>query len=733
MTGHLARFGVSLERTDAHSADRSTIRAIRRHTMKLSDRTTLSACAVGLLILLFAAGEPTRVSAHGSEARYVAELDWPQERFTRVLAAGRSELGVPGSRNPSEVRTIRGRSCVVGPLVVFDVDDQYAYDIDEPVELTLTYAPELTAPFVIGWDRNGGDGFGVSEEVEPVPGDAFREVTLTLDRARLAGKGIHGTDLAVGGRGGIALCDIELVRSGITRVPTAFGRLRLDVQDAATGRRVPARVGLFDATGRAPLPSEQALLIHRFTDEVRLLWVNQRTLWPSEHRLAFYVNGRYETRLPVGTYELVVTRGPEYRAVRRSVEIQENETHDVTVALNRYADLPAEGWFSGDSHVHLGRDRIDDLAVWGQVAAEDLHVANLLEMGNIAGTHFKQPAWGREGRFARDGHVLVSGQEDPRTVQRGHTIHHNVQQPLHLDPGAYFLYHRVFEEVRRQGGVSGYAHLGELFNGRRGLALDVPFGIVDFIEVLQGGRLFSEIWYGFLNLGYKVLPVAGADFPYFGPTLPGVERTYVKVDGDFSADRWFAAFRAGRVYVSNGPLLELTVNGHEMGAELRVERGARLEIVAEARLNPDIDELARLELIVLGDVVADEPARGQDRVALRTALTADRSMWVAIRALGTRQAPRNMIVAHSAPIYVVVDGRPTWKAEAVPELVVYQRGQLQDLLTVPIEPEGDLEPWETRELLREHWERQRDLLRPRVDEADARYAELLERVQRLAR
>ncbi|HIN11314.1 MAG TPA: hypothetical protein EYM63_06810, partial [Acidobacteria bacterium] len=119
--------------------------------MKLSDRTTLSACAVGLLILLFAAGEPTRVSAHGSEARYVAELDWPQERFTRVLAAGRSELGVPGSRNPSEVRTIRGRSCVVGPLVVFDVDDQYAYDIDEPVELTLTYAPELTAPFVIGW------------------------------------------------------------------------------------------------------------------------------------------------------------------------------------------------------------------------------------------------------------------------------------------------------------------------------------------------------------------------------------------------------------------------------------------------------------------------------------------------------------------------------------------------------------------------------------------------------
>ena len=163
-------------------------------------------------------------------------------------------------------RTVGGRSCVVGPLVAFDVDDQYAYDIDEPVELTLTYAPALTTPFVVGWDRNGGDGFAVTEAIEPVPGDRFREVTITLDRARLAGRGIHGTDLAVGGRGGVALCDIELVRSGTTTVETAFGRLRLDVQDAVTRRQVPTRVGLYDATGRAPLPSDQALLypsIHR--------------------------------------------------------------------------------------------------------------------------------------------------------------------------------------------------------------------------------------------------------------------------------------------------------------------------------------------------------------------------------------------------------------------------------------------------------------------------------------
>jgi len=72
--------------------------------------------------------------------------------------------------------------------------------------------------------------------------------------------------------------------------------------------------------------------------------------------------------------------------------------------------------------VHIAREHAEDDAVWAQIAAEDIHVANLLEMGNIAVTHFKQPAWGEAGQYVREGHALVSGQEDPRTVQRGHTL-----------------------------------------------------------------------------------------------------------------------------------------------------------------------------------------------------------------------------------------------------------------------------------------------------------------------
>jgi len=673
------------------------------------------------------------IVAHGRDARYVEEVRWKKDHITRTFAASRSELGLAGTKRKVEMKTVGDRTCAVAGVLAFDVDDAYAFDVDEPVDVTITYAPDLsTAPFAVGWDKNAGDGYGVSTDIKPDPGAPLRRVTLRLDRARFAGQGILKSDLAVGARnqGAIALCDIEISRTNTTRAPAAFGQIRLDLKDASSGRGVAARVGVYDVTGRIPLPSDAAVPVHRFADEARLQWMNRRTFWASTNRQAFYVNGSYEARVPAGIYELIVARGPEYRLARRKVDVRANETTTVSVLLDRYADLPAAGWYSGDSHVHLMRDAPADLAIWGQMAAEDVHVANLLEMGNIEGTYFKQPAWDRAGQFVRDGYALVPGQEDPRTGMRGHTIHWNLKQHVHFEKEAFFHYDRVFERTRSQGALTGYAHLGELFNGRRGLALDVPFGLVDFIEVLQGGRLNTDIWYSFLNLGYKVLPVGGADFPYFGPTLPGVERTYVKLDAPFSTEAWFEGFRRGHVYVTNGPFLQFTINGRGMGDELHVKRGTQLTIAAEAQMNPDVDRLDRLELVVLGDVESREPASGRDRIRLQKTMTANRSMWIAVRAYGDREEPQFTTVAHSAPIYVVVDDQPAWKSETLVSLVEYQRAQLNELLTIPVDPNSDLESWETGDTLVDQWQKQLPLLRPRIEQADRMYRQLLDRFEK---
>jgi hypothetical protein len=669
--------------------------------------------------------------ASGDDARYSSPLAWKKDHVARVLALGYTDLGMNG-RGATEVRTVGGQSCLVGPTVGFDVDDQYGFDVDETVTLTIGYVPELTTAqaLVVLYDKNGGDGRGAVEIVPERAGPTAR-ATVTLPRARLAGQGAQGVDVAIAGRqGAFGLCDFSLTRSGTTRAPAALGRLRLEVKDATSGKVVPARVGLYDETGRLPLPSDQSIAVRRFTDQIRRVWMNRRTFWPVDSREAFYVSGSYEARVPAGIYDLVVSRGPEYRLHHSKVTVRANDVTPVAVSLGRFENLPGRGWYSGESHVHLQRDQVADPEVWTQVAAEDLHIAHLLEMGNIMGTYFRQPAWGKAGRYERDGVALVSGQEDPRTVARGHTIHWNVDRHTHFEQDAFFQYHHVFERTRRGGAVTGYAHHGELFNGRRGLAIDVPFGLVDFIELLQGGRIATEGWYNFLNMGYRILPVGGADWPYFGPTLPGVERTYVKVDGAFSIDSWLDGFRRGRTYVTNGPFLELAVNGQPMGSELKVSRGETLRIEATAQLNPDVDALDRIELVVLGDVKAQEAAGGRDTVRLSTTITADRSLWLAVRAYGRAQEPQFTTIAHSAPTYVVVGNEPTWKAEALPDLVRIQRTHLSDLLTEPVNADGDLEFFETRETILEQWKKQLPTLTPRVKEADARYEALLERLNR---
>ena len=97
-----------------------------------------------------------------------------------------------------------------------------AFDIDETVTLTLTYATEYTSPFLIGLRHERRHRSGLHAEVPPAA--ASRQVSqLALDRARFAGQGTQGADIAIGTRDGMAVCDIKVERSNTTKAPTGFG------------------------------------------------------------------------------------------------------------------------------------------------------------------------------------------------------------------------------------------------------------------------------------------------------------------------------------------------------------------------------------------------------------------------------------------------------------------------------------------------------------------------------
>ena len=55
--------------------------------------------------------------------------------------------------------------------------------------------------------------------------------------------------------------------------------------------------------------------------------------------------------------------------------------------------------------------------------------------------------------------------------------------------------------------------------------------------------------------------------------VPGGSRQYVEVGGAMDWGRWVARYREGRVFVTNGPLVEFKMNGLPPGSVVRPAKG----------------------------------------------------------------------------------------------------------------------------------------------------------------
>jgi hypothetical protein len=294
--------------------------------------------------------------------------------------------------------------------------------------------------------------------------------------------------------------------------------------------------------------------------------------------------------------------------------------------------------------------------------AEDIHVANILRMGDLDRIYFEQSAYGRQSRFQRGDYALVAGQEDPRTgiSEQGHTIALNITAPVR-DTSQYHLYDFMFDGVHAQGGLTGYAHKAwapEYYRRSRpelhptwDSTINVVRGKVDFFELLQFRMLGLEDSYDFLNLGIRITASAGSDLPW-GSTL-GEARVYAYTGRDFSVDAWFDAVKKGRTFVSDGPMLRLEVDGARPGDEIQVARDTAIAITVRAWSPPIIGTPKRLELISHGRVIksveSTDPANNELRIDLT--LKPKESQWIAARAISHKEG-----LAHTSPVYVLVEG-----------------------------------------------------------------------------
>jgi hypothetical protein len=382
----------------------------------------------------------------------------------------------------------------------------------------------------------------------------------------------------------------------------------------------------------------------------------------------WYVPQGFEMAMPAGEWELEVFHGLEFLPIQKTFRIEPYGWTRETVQLERHTDMPAKGWYSGDDHTHarlMSSEDADKLVTIAQAA--DIHVCNVLEMGDWMRSYYPQRGFGKDFRVQRGDHWVIPGQEDPRSLL-GHAIGLNLSARVR-DLHRYLLNDWWADEIHKQGGLYGHTHVGaKACLVEREMAIYQPLGIVDFNSILQT-RLGTEYYYDFLNLGFKMTATSGEDMPYMGAL--GASRVYAWC-GDkrpFEPDQWFDAVKRGNTFVTNGPLLVLRVEDAMPGDEIRVDPNRKLKVVARASGIPGQSAPEILRLVKLGETELEQQATSseQGEIEITATLDAGHGFWLAAYARG-----RDGSEAVTTPVYVVRDGFRFWNPGKVPAIIKRQ-------------------------------------------------------------
>ena len=69
----------------------------------------------------------------------------------------------------------------------------------------------------------------------------------------------------------------------------------------------------------------------------------------------------------------------------------------------------------------------------------------------------------------------------------------------------------------------------------------------------------QDIYFKILNSGFRIPPAAGSAACVGGGPF-GYNRVYVKIDGEFSWEKWWENLKKGKCFVTCGPLLRVKAN-----------------------------------------------------------------------------------------------------------------------------------------------------------------------------
>jgi hypothetical protein len=479
----------------------------------------------------------------------------------------------------------------------------------------------------------------------------------------------------------------------------AAGELTGRVIDADTGRPLAARIYLRSATGDDLFVESASPEGSAFQYEEQ--WV---PLEGSIDRHTTISPHAFRAKLPPGQVTVEIERGKEYHPVREVLTVGD-QSLDKTWRLQRWVNAGARGWYSGETHVHRRLAELPNVML-----AEDLNVAFPVTFWTVTSQDAPNLL---PSPLRRQGPSPFGPREDrgigPIRIDSSHVIVprnteyevFNVNGKPHTLGAMFVLNHRSaftalappVGPIARQAHAEGALLDLDKHNWPWSLML-VPVAKIDLFELSNNSvwrtkfgfrtapanlpkwlqveqdspTTFTEWgwlnhgwkhWYALLNCGFEIAPTAGTASGVH-PVPLGHSRVYVHTGDHFDLETWWHALKAGRSFVTTGPMLFATLAGRlpghrfEMAADSTFADELQIETLSE-------QPVSALEVLVGGEVVAREvphlerTSTGAWRGTWRPKVSVRESTWVAVRSAEPREEGRRRF-AHTAPWFIRVGG-----------------------------------------------------------------------------
>lgn len=384
----------------------------------------------------------------------------------------------------------------------------------------------------------------------------------------------------------------------------------------------------------------------------------------------FVVPQSVTLELPRRTVTIEAISGLETEAARIELDLSNGLSRQVTIPLKRFRRQRERGWYSANTHLHLMKiTRAESDRYLRDVPASDgldvLFISHLKRAGADQDYITNQYPTGRL-KFLETRGVLISNGEEhrhnfgPGGEGYGHVMLLGLKelvQPVSIGQGIakmppdYPPLALGLEAARQQDGTTIWCH------NNWGLE-DVPnwlAGRLDAQNIFDGGSHggFADSFYHYLNAGLKVPFSTGTDW-----FMDDFARVYAAIDGELTPESWLAALRAGRTFITNGPLLELNVDNARIGDTLELSQPGRVTVAASAIGRSNFE---KLEIVHNGVVVASESAAamsGHFLAKLQTTIPVSEPGWWAARiTTSNKNEYGRRLFGHTSAVYLRLQGR----------------------------------------------------------------------------